>query len=170
MWLIRQCVETWAVEGHTWQITDLIAAARKAPEFAREELIVVDDPELVLQGRMPQRINEQRARRGLGPLSTAPDHTPQIARLIFQSLASRYAEVLTKIASLSGKPLSRIFIVGGGSQNELLNELTAQATGMKVYRGSTESSTIGNFATQLAALDGDPSAHDIALWAQRLST
>ncbi len=174
MWLIRQCIETWAVEchtwGHIWQITDLVAAALKVPEFAREELIVVDDPELLLPGRMPQRINEQRARRGLGPLSTAPDHAPQIARLIFQSLASRYAEVLAKIASLSGKPLSRIFIVGGGSQNELLNELTAQATGMKVYRGSTESSTIGNFATQLAALDGDPSAHSIALWAQRLST
>jgi rhamnulokinase len=170
MWLIRQCIEAWAVEGHTWQITDLIAAARGAPEFAREELIVVDDPELVLPGRMPQRINEQRARRGLGPLSTAPDHAPRIARLIFQSLASRYAEVLTKIASLSGKPLCRIFIVGGGSQNEFLNELTAQATCMKVFRGSTESSTIGNFATQLAALDGDPSADNIARWALRLST
>jgi rhamnulokinase len=170
MWLIRQCIETWAVEGRTWQITDLIAAARKAPEFAREELIVVDDPELVLPGRMPQRINEQRARRNLRPLSTAPEHAPQIARLIFQSLASRYAEVLIKIASLSRKPLRRIFIVGGGSQNELLNELTAQATGMMVCRGSTESSTIGNFAAQLAALDVDPSAHSIALWARRLST
>jgi rhamnulokinase len=170
MWLIRQCIDTWAVEGHNWQITDLIATARKAPNFAKEELIVVDDPELVLPGRMPQRINEQRARRSLRPLSTAPDHAPQIARLIFQSLAARYAEVLTKIASLSRKPLSRIFIVGGGSQNEFLNELTAQATGMKVCRGSTESSTIGNFATQLAALDGDSSARNIALWARRLCT
>jgi rhamnulokinase len=169
MWLIRQCMETWAVEGHAWQIANLITAARSAPSFAQKELIVVDDPELLLPGRMPQRINEQRARRGLAPLSTAPGHSPQIASLIFQSLATRYAEVLRQIASLSGKPLRRIFIVGGGSRNEFLNELTAQATGMEVCRGSAESSTIGNFATQLAALDGEPSSERISRWAQQLS-
>ncbi len=169
MWLIRQCMETWAVEGHAWQIADLITAARSVPSFAQRELIMVDDPELLLPGRMPQRINEQRARRGLAPLSTTPSHAPQMASLVFQSLASRYAEVLTQIASLSGKPLRRIFIVGGGSRNEFLNELTAKATGMEVYRGSAESSTIGNFATQLAALAGEPSAEKITHWAQRLS-
>jgi rhamnulokinase len=169
MWLIRQCIETWAVEGYTWEISDLIAAARGVPGFAREELIVVDDPELLLPGRMPQRINEQRARLGLAPLSTAASEAPQLASLIFQSLAARYAEVLRQIASLSHKPLRRIFIVGGGSRNEFLNELTARATGMEVYRGSAESSTIGNFATQLATLEGKPSAERIALWAQRLS-
>ncbi len=169
MWLIRQCIETWAVEGHTWEIGDLIAAARYVPSFAQEELIVVDDPELLLPGRMPQRINEQRARFGLAPLSTAAQQAPQLASLIFQSLASRYAEVLKQIASLGGKSLRRIFIVGGGSRNEFLNELTAQATGMAVYRGSAESSTIGNFATQLAALEGKPSAERIASWAQRLN-
>jgi rhamnulokinase len=162
-------METWAVEGHAWQIANLITAARSAPSFAQKELIVVDDPELLLPGRMPQRINEQRARRGLAPLSTAPGHSPQIASLIFQSLATRYAEVLRQIASLSGKPLRRIFIVGGGSRNEFLNELTAQATGMEVCRGSAESSTIGNFATQLAALDGEPSSERISRWAQQLS-
>ena len=170
MWLIRQCIETWEVEGHTWQIADLIVEARGVSGFAREELIVVDDPELLLPGRMPQRINEQRARRSLPPLSTAAAHAPQLASLIFQSLASRYAEVLQQIGSLSHKPLRRIFIVGGGSRNEFLNELTAQATGMKVFRGSAESSTIGNFATQLAALEGNPSADAIATWAQRLSS
>jgi rhamnulokinase len=118
---------------------------------------------------MPQRINEQRARLGLAPLSTAASEAPQLASLIFQSLAARYAEVLRQIASLSHKPLRRIFIVGGGSRNEFLNELTARATGMEVYRGSAESSTIGNFATQLATLEGKPSAERIALWAQRLS-
>jgi rhamnulokinase len=170
MWLIRQCIETWAVEGHGWEIADLIVEARGVSSFAREELIVVDDPELLLPGRMPQRINEQRARRTLPPFSTAAAHAPQLASLIFQSLASRYAEVLRQIASLSRKPLRRIFIVGGGSRNELLNELTAQATGMKVFRGSAESSTIGNFATQLAALEGNSSAEAIAMWAQRLSS
>jgi len=169
MWLIRQSIETWAVEGYAWEISDLIMAARRVPSFARRELIVVDDPELLLPGRMPQRINEQRARRGLAPLSTSAEHAPEMANLIFQSLASRYAEALKQIASLSGKPLHRIFIVGGGSRNEFLNELTAQATGMEVCRGPAESSTIGNFATQLAALDGEPSAERTALWAQRLS-
>jgi rhamnulokinase len=168
MWLLRQSIETWAVEGQSWQISELIAAARQVPSFAANELIEVDDPELLLPGRMPQRINEQRARHGLAAMSTAPGHAPQLARLIFESLAARYAQVLGKIAALSGKPLRRIYIVGGGSQNELLNELTARATGMEVHRGSVESSTIGNFVVQWATLDGDVSPERIAQAARSL--
>ena len=110
MWLIRQCIETWEVEGHTWEIADLIVEARGVSGFAREELIVVDDPELLLPGRMPQRINEQRARRSLPPLSTAPPtrlswrasfskawhrDTPRCCSKLLRSAASLCAESLS---------------------------------------------------------------------------
>ena len=76
------------------------------------------------------------------------------ASLIFHSLAARYAKVLERVAFHSGKSLKRLFVVGGGSQNEFLNRLTPEATGLEVLRGSTESSTVGNFAVQMAVLEG----------------
>ena len=63
-------------------------------------------------------------------------------------------KVLDRGAFHSGKKLKRLFIVGGGSRNDFLNRLTEQATGLEVFRGSAESSTAGNFAVQLAVLEG----------------
>jgi rhamnulokinase len=72
------------------------------------------------------------------------------------------------MSSMTGKQFRRIYIVGGGSQNALLNSLTEKATGIPVVRGAVESSTIGNFALQLAALGGDTSAAHIASLAAKL--
>ncbi len=58
----------------------------------------------------------------------------------------------------SGKKLKRLFVVGGGSKNEFLNLLTAEATGLEVFRGSAESSTVGNFAVQMAVLENSRDA------------
>jgi rhamnulokinase len=84
-----------------------------------------------------------------------PAKAPEIANLVFHSLASRYAEVLQDLSNITNKRFKRVYIVGGGSQNSLLNHLTAKATGLEVVTGSTESTTIGNFAVQLTALAGD---------------
>jgi len=62
--------------------------------------------------------------------------------------------VLDRVAVHSCKSLKRLFVVGGGSQNEYLNRLTEEATGLELHRGSPESSTVGNFAVQMAALEG----------------
>jgi rhamnulokinase len=94
----------------------------------------------------------------LKALDESPDAAPVFASLIFHSLAARYAEVLDRIALHSGKKLKRLFVVGGASRNEFLNRLTREATGLEVYRGSPESSTVGNFAVQLAALEGSADA------------
>ena len=120
---------------------------------------------------MPQRINAQRAKRGFAPLDESPANAPQFASLIFHSLAARYAKVLDRVALLTGKRLKRLFIVGGANQNHFLNRLTQQATGLEVFRGSPESSTIGNFAVQLATLEGSRDAitgayaEPVARWA-----
>jgi rhamnulokinase len=102
------------------------------------------------------KINIQLERAGQPKFSATSDSTiPSIANLIFHSLAARYAEVLSSIAKITGKKLKRLFIVGGGNQNTHLNDLTAKRTGLEVILGATESTTIGNFAIQLAALEGD---------------
>ena len=115
----------------------------------------MDDPELLLPGNMPARINAQLARSGKALLPETAGPAPQFANLIFHSLAARYAAVLRDLAAITGKKLRRLYIVGGGSRNLLLNHLTAKATGLEVIAGSPESTTIGNFAIQLASLAGN---------------
>jgi rhamnulokinase len=169
MWLIRQCTDQWALDGRVWPVAELVAAAELVP--CPEGLLDVDDSDLLLPGRMPQRINAQRVKRGLTPLDESPANAPVFASLIFHSLAARYAKVLDRVAFLTGKRLKRLFIVGGANQNAFLNRLTQQATKLEVYRGSPESSTVGNFAVQLATLEGsrDPVtgayAEPVARWA-----
>jgi rhamnulokinase len=151
LWLLRQSMEQWARDGKTWEVADVVLAAEKAT--APAGLIDVDDPDLLLPGDMPARINAQRQRAGLAPVTTAPE----LARLIFESLAARYAQVLADITKITGKKLTTLYIVGGGSQNKLLNRLTEQSTGMTVKCGAVESSTVGNFAVQLAVINGEAS-------------
>jgi rhamnulokinase len=152
MWLIRQCIEKWAADGRTWAVPELVAAAEKIAK--PHGLLDVDDPDLLLAGRMPQRINAQRVRKGLEPFDEGPKNAPEFASLIFHSLAARYAKVLERVAFHSGKRLKRLFVVGGASQNDYLNRLTKEATGLELFRGAAESSTVGNFAVQMAVLEG----------------
>ncbi len=156
MWLIKQCMDQWAADGKVWTVPELVTAAERVQR--PHGLLDVDDPELLLAGRMPQRINAQRLRKGLAALDEGPEGAPEFASLIFHSLAARYAMVLHRVALHSGKKLKRLFVVGGGSQNEFLNRLTEEATGLKLFRGSPESSTVGNFAVQMAALEGNRNA------------
>jgi rhamnulokinase len=156
MWLVRQCIEKWAAEGRTWTVPELVAAAERVAK--PHGLLDVDDPDLLLAGRMPQRINAQRKRKGFEALDEGPENAPEFASLIFHSLASRYAKVLDRVAFHSGKKLKRLFVVGGASQNDFLNRLTKEATGLELSRGAAESSTVGNFAVQMAVLEGSRDA------------
>jgi len=171
MWLLRQCLESWnhdaaqtKTDPHT--LTQLIQqAANIAP---RNYTLDVDDPDLLLPGHMPDRINAQLRRRNLPEFDPTPHHAPALASFLFHSLAARYAEVLRNVAAITGKNLKRLYIMGGGSQNELLNRLTAEATDLDVLRAGTECSTLGNFAVQLAALEPTNHPRPTAAWAARL--
>ena len=172
MWLIRQCIDAWAAEGRLWDVPELVAEAEiiEAPQG----LLDVDEADLLLAGRMPQRINAQRLRKGFPLLEEGTNNAPAFASLIFHSLAARYAAVLERVKFHTGKDLKRLFVVGGASRNEFLNRLTQEATGLELLRGSVESSTVGNFAVQLAVLEGsrDPitgaRAERVAHWASIL--
>jgi rhamnulokinase len=173
MWLLRQCMEEWERKGIRWPIQELLSRCTSLPTPAA--LIDVDDPQLMLPGHTIEKINAQleclgKSRYGLDHTSTA-----FLANTIFHSMAARYAEVLAWIAKITRKKLNRLFIVGGGSQNTLLNHLTAKRTGLEVVLGSAESATIGNFAVQMAALEHDGNlrrgvtVNSVAQWAEQIS-
>jgi rhamnulokinase len=121
---------------------------------------------------MPSRINRELEQRGLRPIEDVAGNEPVFARLIFESLATRYAGALNHLEQMLGRKLERIHILGGGSRNRLLTELTAQRTGLPVEAGQAESSTIGNFAVQLAASEKRSDrleAEEVRRWAAPLS-
>jgi rhamnulokinase len=158
MWLLHQCISTWR-EARAWTVSELVAEAQKLP--APDAPLDLDDPEFVAPGDMPARIAGQRRQRGLA----APDAAPQMANLIFHSLACCYGATLGAVERLTGRHAERICVVGGGSRNAYLNALTEAATGIPVTACSAESSTIGNFAVQGAAVEGG----SVAEWAGRLA-
>ncbi|PYY24640.1 MAG: carbohydrate kinase [Acidobacteria bacterium] len=173
MWLLQQCLETWREQGHKWTIPDLVHAcsALQPPTTYFD----VDDPDLLLPGNIPEKIRAQLKKTQNGNPLSSSDTVADTANLIFHGLAKRYAEVLKDIAAVTGKKIQKLYIVGGGNRNTLLNRLTAEQTGLEVILGPAESSTIGNFAVQLATLEGGwkssvgVSSNTVSAWARALT-
>jgi len=173
LWILRQCLDEWEKAGRALPVEELLRQSEQLP--APAVFLDVDAAELLVPGGMPEKIYAQLTARGQRPLSAGGEEIPQMANLIFHSLAKRYAEVLGSVAKITGKRLKRVFIVGGGSKNKFLNRLTAKYTGLEVIAGSSEATTIGNFAIQIAALRGEAidgggvSAEAVARHAEELS-
>lgn len=170
MWLIKQCMDAWAADGRDWTIDDLVreAAGRSSPG-----MIDVDTEPLLLDGEMPARINHELVSHGLPAIPDIGGNEPLFARLIFESLAHRYATALAQLEEMLGRKLERVHVLGGGSRNQLLIELTAMRTGLPIDAGEAEGSTIGNFSVQLAAANsGDHAltAESVRDWARNLCT
>ncbi len=168
MWLIKQLMDSWAEQGRPWTIEDLVQSAAACKTQA---IIDVDAEPLLLDGNMPERINTELRLRGLDPIPDVAGNEPAFARLIFESLAGRYATALTHLEEMLERKLDRIHVLGGGSRNKLLLALTSDRTGLPVEAGEPESSTIGNFAVQLAAdecRDKPLAAEAVRHWAAQL--
>jgi rhamnulokinase len=156
MWLLRQCMDEWERLGQHWTLQDLI---RQCALLSQPQIFIdVDDPELVQPGKTLGKINAQCNRAGHGSFLPDSRGIPLLVNTIFHSLARRYAEVLSAITGITGKKLKRLFIVGGGSKNTFLNRLTAEYSGLEVVPGSSESTTVGNFAIQMATVENDGSS------------
>ena len=150
LWLQDQCMEAWKSDGERRTLEALIEEAAAVP--SPQARIHVDDPDLLAPGRMPERIAAQLENSGVSakPFLSSP---PAMISLILHSLAARYAAVVRQIQTLTAKRFNRLYIVGGGSKNRLLNYLTQQATGLEIACGTQESSTLGNLSIQLATLE-----------------
>jgi rhamnulokinase len=170
MWLLEECLREWQASGHAWSLPDLVTECER--RTAPETVFNVDAPELILPGDMPAKINREIEEAGHPPIPTGAEHAPEMANAIFASLATRYAEVLRALQEVTGRRFRRLYIVGGGSQNQYLNRLIARHTALEVARGPVESSTVGNLAVQFASLESGGSAPgpaDVAKWAARLN-
>ena len=169
MWVLKQCMDSWAAQGRAWKIEDLVQKAAECD--AATGVLDMDADALMLDSDMPRRINHELTRLGFDAISDVAGNEPLFARTIFESLALRYASAIANLEKMLGRKLERIHMIGGATRNKLLVELTEQRTGLKVEIGETESSTVGNLAVQLAASDGGGDAVTPAAvrgWATRL--
>lgn len=172
MWMLKQCMEHWATEGRILETARLVDEAEQISKIPG--LIDVNTPDLLLAGNMPERINEALQNAGANTIDDVAGNEAVFARVIFASLARGYAQVLRNLESLTGRAFRQIVILGGGSRNALLRELTVASTGLPVICGEVEGSTIGNFAAQLAAAEAAAGTADFAAdtraWAERLGS
>jgi rhamnulokinase len=169
MWILKQCLESWRKAGRTWELPDLITQAAARNDFPGT--VNVDAPPLMLDEDMPARLNEQLRLNGHVEIDPGADNDPMFARVIFESLANRYASSLRSLEQMLNNSIRRIHILGGGSLNQLLTRLTAEHTGLPVETGNVESSTIGNFAVQMASAEarGGPLRREaVRRWAREL--
>ncbi len=142
MWLLSESIRSWERRGDTIDLPTLLAEAA-----AIETPVAVFDanhPSLMPPGDMPKRIVGLCA----GQDAPAPTTPAEFARSILESLASAYATTLAEAERLSGVTITTVHIVGGGSQNALLCQLTADRCGRTVLAGPVEATAIGNVLVQ----------------------
>jgi len=143
LWLLQRVQR----EQNVSDLPALIAETAQLP--ACHYLIHPNDDRFINPDNMSAEI--QAACRETG--QPVPESAAALARCIFDSLALLYADVLSELAALRGTPFSQLHIVGGGGQNPLLNQLCADACGIRVVAGPVEASTLGNIGVQLMTLD-----------------
>jgi rhamnulokinase len=146
LWLIQECRRVWAQQGNVYTYDELTRMAIEAPAFG--PLIVPDDPLFLAPPEMPAAIQAFCRRTG----QRVPERRGEIVRCALESLALAYRALAERLDGLVGQRLTTIHIVGGGSQNRLLNQLTADATGRDVLAGPMEATAIGNVLVQAMAL------------------
>jgi len=144
MWLLEESLRYWKSQGLTLTPADL---ARDARELPRAQIINTNDPRFAKPGAMPERIAQYCQETG----QKVPQSPAEFARCIFDSLADAYAQSLRELEDAAGVKVTEINIVGGGSSNELLNQLTADATGLTVNAGPVEATVMGNLIVQMMA-------------------
>ncbi|MDR5700555.1 rhamnulokinase [Agromyces aerolatus] len=145
LWLLSESVRWWERDGETIDLPGLLAQA--AAVTGEVTVFDANDPRLMAPGDLPGRIAEWCAERGL----RAPQSRAEFARSIVESLAEAFAAAVRDASILSGVDVETIHLVGGGSQNALLCQRTADRSGIPVLAGPVEATAIGNVLVQARA-------------------
>ncbi len=145
LWLLSECQRTWAQEGFRPELPALLTAAAALPPGGPQ--INPDDPYFIAPDNMPDRIRAAVRRTG----EVLPNDPAAITRCIMDSLAAGYARTIRDAERLADRSVDVVHVVGGGSQNRLLCQLTADATGRKVVAGPVEATALGNVLVQARA-------------------
>lgn len=147
LWLLEECRRTWREEHVLFSVAELIESAARVPIGI--SVIDPNDLRFLTPGNMPSRIRSFCKETG----QIQPSTPATIARCIFDSLALAYRRTLRVIESIAEFEVEVIHIIGGGSANYLLNQLTADACGVPVVAGPIEATVMGNLVMQ-ALIDG----------------
>jgi len=142
LWLLSESIRTWATQGRDHNLERLLAQA--ADTLADVPTFDPDDPRLLAPGDMPTRIADLLREKGVAVPGTAAE----FVRCITQSLADAYARAVRDIERLTGQVIATVHLVGGGAQNTLLCQLTADAVGGQLVAGPVEATAIGNLLVQ----------------------
>jgi len=146
LWLVQECRRQWARGGESLSYAELTEMAIQAPAFG--PLIDLQDQRFLPPGNMPARIQNFCRETG----QPVPEGKGPIVRCALESLALEYRWVAERLDELVGRRLPTVHIFGGGSQNRLLNQLAADATGRTVVAGPVEATAIGNVLVQALGL------------------
>jgi rhamnulokinase len=146
MWLVQQSRKSWAAAGTEYDYADLASLAESATPFSA--FIDPDDGDFYQPGDMPAHIRSFCLRTN----QTPPADVAHTIRVIYESLALKYRYVLEQCIAVSGKTVEVLHIIGGGSRNALLCQMTADAIGRVVVAGPAEATALGNAIVQLVAL------------------
>ena len=145
LWLVQECKRTWARAGKDYTYQELTNMATAEKPFAA--IVNPDDPIFLPPGDVPTRIREYCQKTGQEP----PASDGAVVRCALDSIALKYKQVLESLEGLLGRRLDVINIVGGGTQNKLLNQLAANVTGKTVVAGPIEATALGNVLVQAIA-------------------
>ncbi len=144
MWLIQECKRIWD-EEHEISWDEIVELSNEAQPF--RSLINPDNSLFLNPGNMSKAIQEYCKNTNQQiPLSKG-----EIARCIYDSLVLKYRYTICQIESVTGKKIERLHIIGGGANNKMMNQLTANAIGIPVLAGPTEATAIGNIMMQAKA-------------------
>ena len=142
LWLIQQLVKEWESEGYKCDYSELV---KDAEQSTISSYFNVDDARFMNPEKMSEAILSYLKEKN----ENIPVTKGDFMRCICISLAKKYAEVKTQMERCRNKKINKIYIVGGGSRNQLLNKLTAEYTGCEVIRGEVEATAMGNILVQL---------------------
>lgn len=145
MWLLEQCRAVWSRQGREYSYEEIVRMTEGAAPSPG--VIDPDAVEFAAPTDMPQAIRAWCAAHGV----PSPADDAALMRLIFDSLAAKYAEVLGKLRRLAPFEIECLHVIGGGAQNDLLNRMTADAVGIPVVAGPAEATALGNIMVQARA-------------------
>lgn len=146
LWLVQECRRAWVQEGREFTYTQLTEMASKAIPF--RSVVDPDNPSFIKPGDMPEKIREYCAKTR----QYVPETEDEVIRTVLDSLAMKYRWVIERLDAFVGRRIETIHMVGGGIQNRLLCQLTADVTGTRVIAGPVEATAVGNILLQALGL------------------
>ncbi len=155
LWMLQGCRQSWTAQGQSYDYRELIELAARETPF--RHLFDPDDESFLRPQNMLTAIDKFCTRTH----QPVPQEAGAYVRAVLESLAFKYRFVLRNLEHVSGKRIGQIRVIGGGSRNRLLNQLTADATGIKVLAGPAEATALGNVAMQILATGGAASLQEV---------